>query len=34
MTRKPMAPLGTAESAPAVVDGQVERESIVEYIEK
>lgn len=31
---KPMAPLGTTESAPTVIDGQVERESIVEYIEK
>jgi len=33
-TRKPIAPLEPAESAPTVVDGQVERESIVEYIEK
>ena len=32
--RKPIAPLEPAESAPTVVDGQVERESIVEYIEK
>ena len=28
------SPLGTTDSAPTVVDGQVERESIVEYIEK
>ena len=33
-TRRPIAPLEPAESAPTVVDGQVERESIVEYIEK
>jgi hypothetical protein len=33
-SRKPIAPLEPAESAPTVVDGQVERESIVEYIEK
>ncbi|MGN6793639.1 MAG: hypothetical protein ACTHJW_14735 [Streptosporangiaceae bacterium] len=33
-TRRPIAPLEPAESAPAVIDGQVERESIVEYIEK
>jgi hypothetical protein len=32
--RTPIAPLEPAESAPTVVDGQVERESIVEYIEK
>ncbi len=32
--RRPIAPLEPAESAPTVVDGQVERESIVEYIEK
>ena len=32
--RKPLAPFGPADSAPTVVDGQVERESIVEYIEK
>jgi hypothetical protein len=32
--RKPIAPLEPAESAPTVVEGQVERESIVEYIEK
>jgi hypothetical protein len=32
--RKPIAPLEAAESSPTVVDGQVERESIVEYIEK
>lgn len=32
--RRPLAPLEPAESAPTVVDGQVERESIVEYIEK
>jgi len=33
-TRKPIASLEPAESASNVVDGQVERESIVEYIEK
>lgn len=33
-TRKPIAPLEAAESAPTVVEGQVEREQIVEYIEK
>lgn len=33
-SRKPAAALGPADSAPTVVDGQVERESIVEYIEK
>ncbi|HEX6930684.1 MAG TPA: hypothetical protein VF162_00970 [Streptosporangiaceae bacterium] len=33
-TRKPIAPLEPAESAPTVVEGQVEREQIVEYIEK
>lgn len=32
--RQPVAPLGAAQSAPAVVDGQVEREQIVEYMEK
>jgi len=32
--RKPIAPLEPAESAPNASDGQVERESIVEYIEK
>ena len=32
--RKPIAPLEQAESASTVVEGQVERESIVEYIEK
>lgn len=32
--RRLIAPLEPAESAPTVVDGQVERESIVEYIEK
>jgi hypothetical protein len=32
--RKQIASLEPAESAPTVVDGQVERESIVEYIEK
>jgi|SRR5690348_9497623 hypothetical protein len=33
-THKPIASLEAADSAPTVVDGQVERESIVEYIEK
>jgi hypothetical protein len=32
--RKPIASLEPADSAPTVLDGQVERESIVEYIEK
>src|SRR6266702_683518 len=32
--RKPAVPFGAAESAPTVAEGQVERESIVEYIEK
>ena len=32
--RRQIASLEPAESAPTVVDGQVERESIVEYIEK
>jgi hypothetical protein len=32
-TRRPIAPLEPAESAPTVIDGQVERESIVEYLE-
>jgi len=32
--RKPIASLEPAESAPTVVDGQVERETIVEYTEK
>ncbi len=31
---KPKAALGTAEPTSTVVDGQVERESIVEYMEK
>jgi len=31
---KPVTPLTSAESAPTVGEGQVERESIVEYIEK
>src|SRR5215469_9450380 len=33
-TRKARASLPPPESAPTVVEGQVERESIVEYIEK
>ncbi len=32
--RRQIAALEPAESAPTVLDGQVERESIVEYIEK
>jgi hypothetical protein len=34
VARKPMVPLGSPDSATTVGDGQVERESIVEYIEK
>jgi hypothetical protein len=33
-SHKPVAPSTSAESAPTVPEGQVERESIVEYIEK
>src|SRR5215469_656127 len=33
-TRGPVAELNPPESAPPVIDGQVERESIVEYTEK
>jgi hypothetical protein len=33
-TRQPILALGADETAPTLVDGQVERESIVEYIEK
>jgi len=33
-SRKPTGPLTSAESAPKAAEGQVERESIVEYIEK
>jgi hypothetical protein len=33
-SRKPVTPLTSDESAPTVAEGQVERESIVEYIEK
>jgi hypothetical protein len=33
-SRTPTAPLTSAESAPKAAEGQVERESIVEYIEK
>jgi len=34
LSRKPTAPLTSAQSAPTVAEGQVERESVVEYIEK
>jgi hypothetical protein len=33
-SHKPVTPSTSAESAPTVPEGQVERESIVEYIEK
>ena len=33
-SRKPTEPLTSAESAPTVAEGQVERESIVEFTEK
>jgi hypothetical protein len=33
-SHKPVTPSTSAESAPTVAEGQVERESIVEYIEK
>jgi disulfide bond formation protein DsbB len=32
--RQPIIALGSGESAPTVAEGQVERESIVEYMEK
>jgi len=33
-SRKPIAPSSSAESAPTVAEGQIERESIVEFTEK